>query len=212
MVKTIFLDIGRVLVPLNYAGVLARLRDHSPLSSQEITVRLQTTDTVALYETGRLTTDRFYERICGLLEMRPRLEVFKELWRDLFRPGPEDDGKYVAEGLFERLRERYRLVALSNTNEMHFGFLWESCPVIRRFHDYVLSHLVGFMKPQPDIYRLALEKAEAPPEQTLFVDDLQANLEGAAQFGIRGMLFTEAARLEADLVRQGLIDELKQEN
>ncbi len=57
------------------------------------------------------------------------------------------------------------------------------------FEPVILSYEVGLAKPELDIYRLAVEKTGAKPEECIFVDDKEKNLEPAKELGIRTVLF-----------------------
>lgn len=103
----------------------------------------------------------------------------------------------------ERLVGRVRLVLLSNTHDQHFAWLRPRLPVLERFDGLVLSCEEGFTKPDPRIYRRALEVAQAPPSRAAFFDDVQRYVDGASALGINARLFTTAARFVADLEALG---------
>ena len=58
---------------------------------------------------------------------------------------------------------------------------------------------LGGSKPDPTVFRAALERAESRPEATLFIDDARANVEAARALGIASLLFTGARALASDL-------------
>jgi 2-haloacid dehalogenase len=98
-----------------------------------------------------------------------------------------------------------RLYALTN-------FSHETWPVARarfdflgRFEDVVVSGEVGLVKPDPRIYRLAIERCRLDPARTVFVDDLPVNVEAARAEGLHGVHFTTSERLRADLVKLGAL-------
>ncbi len=74
-----------------------------------------------------------------------------------------------------------------------------------RFRDIVVSGDERLVKPDPAIYALALDRFGLRAEEALFVDDNAANIDAAAAMGIHAVLFTDAARLRAELVRVGLL-------
>jgi putative hydrolase of the HAD superfamily len=55
------------------------------------------------------------------------------------------------------------------------------------------------VKPEPDIYRLLQSRYALQPERTLFIDDLQGNIDTARELGWQGIHFQSAAQLRADL-------------
>jgi HAD superfamily hydrolase (TIGR01509 family) len=57
----------------------------------------------------------------------------------------------------------------------------------------VISAEVHMHKPQPEIYRLAAERLAVPPEECIFVDDLQENCEGAEAVGMTAVRHRNAA-------------------
>ncbi len=79
---------------------------------------------------------------------------------------------------------------------------------LSRFDVLVWSYQLGMAKPDPAIYRHLLKELGTRPEETLFIDDRQVNIDAANAMGIKGVLFTDIDRLRADLVAQGLDAEL----
>ncbi|RRO13826.1 HAD family hydrolase [Saccharopolyspora rhizosphaerae] len=65
----------------------------------------------------------------------------------------------------------------------------------------VLSGVVGFAKPEAEIYRIAARRIGVRPEECVFVDDLRRNVEGAVAAGMVGInhadLEATAVELEA---------------
>jgi putative hydrolase of the HAD superfamily len=77
---------------------------------------------------------------------------------------------------------------------------------LRRYLRVALSSCyVGLRKPDPAIYRRALDILGSPPDRTLFIDDRQENVDGAATAGIKAMRFTGAEVLKAELGKMGVL-------
>ncbi len=74
-----------------------------------------------------------------------------------------------------------------------------------RFRDIVVSGEEKLLKPDPAIYRLALDRFGLRPADALFVDDRQINVDGAEAIGISAHLFTGADDLRERLTREGLL-------
>ena len=74
-----------------------------------------------------------------------------------------------------------------------------------RFRSIVVSGDERLVKPDPAIYRLALDRFGLKAEEAVFVDDNAANIAGAAALGIHAILFEGAEPLRAELVRLGLL-------
>ena len=75
----------------------------------------------------------------------------------------------------------------------------------RRFRDIVVSGREKLLKPDPAIYRLALDRFGLAPREALFVDDRPINVHGAEAVGMRGHVFTGADDLRRRLEAEGLL-------
>lgn len=81
-----------------------------------------------------------------------------------------------------------------------------TAPVFDHFRDIVVSGKELLVKPDPAIYRLALDRFGLSGPDSIFVDDRDDNIAAAEAFGIRGHHFSDADRLRAELVALGLLD------
>jgi HAD superfamily hydrolase (TIGR01509 family) len=68
----------------------------------------------------------------------------------------------------------------------------------------VLSHEVRAIKPEPDIYHLAAQRAGVPPDRIFFCDDIPAHVDAARAAGWQAEVFTSAGGLIDALDRRGL--------
>ena len=110
-----------------------------------------------------------------------------------------------AKELLEELRGRYRLAALSNSNELHWERNTNELRIIELFEFAISSHEVGLCKPDPRIYKTALERANvSSPDAIVFFDDLAANVEAAKSVGLRAYQVRGVDELRARLVSEGL--------
>ena len=65
---------------------------------------------------------------------------------------------------------------------------WELLPFTELFDDVLDSHEVGLRKPNPAIYRLALERLGVEATRAVFLDDVQSNVDAATAVGLHGIL------------------------
>lgn len=84
-------------------------------------------------------------------------------------------------------------------------FVEKEAAFFARFRDIVVSGEEKMMKPDPAIYWLALDRFGLRPEDALFVDDRQINVNGAEAIGLRSHLFTEPEGLRARLRAERLL-------
>ena len=107
--------------------------------------------------------------------------------------------------LLEQLRQRQRdhadlrLYYLSNMPIRFARLLERRHDLAGWFEGGVFSGDVHTAKPEPAIYRLLQQRYDLEPAQTVFIDDLPANVDVAQTLGWRGIRFESAAQLEADL-------------
>lgn len=107
------------------------------------------------------------------------------------------------------LKARGLLTAiLSNIGDTTQQAMERELKWLGRFDVLVWSYQLRMAKPDPAIYRYTLEKLGTRPEETLFIDDRQENIEAAQALGIQALQFTTAGQLRADLIAQGLDQEL----
>jgi glucose-1-phosphatase len=166
----------------------------------EIPVRLRSSDLVTRFETGRIDPRSFVRELSGILELNTTYEGFCEIWMSIFLPDT-----LIPESLIELLSERYRLLLLSNTNQIHFEMLRDAYPLLRHFDDHVLSYQVGALKPSARIYQEAIARANCRPEECFFTDDIAAYTDAARQHRIDAVQFQSLAQLESELRKRAVL-------
>ncbi len=197
--KALIFDLGKTLVQFDFARGYRALEGLCPHPAAEIPRRLAGTGLVEKFETGLVEPRDFVEQMSGALELRVDYGRFCEIWGSIFLD------TLVPDSLLEALHARYRLVLLSNTNALHFEFIRERyAPLLRHFDGFVLSYEVKSMKPQPGIYRAAIETAGCRAGECFYTDDIPAYVEGARAQGIDAVQFQDAAQLERDLLARGI--------
>jgi HAD superfamily hydrolase (TIGR01509 family) len=69
------------------------------------------------------------------------------------------------------------------------------------FDHVLISALMGMMKPDPTVYRVALQAVHALPHEAVFIDDSLVNVRGAQPLGIHTILFRPELDLKAEITR-----------
>lgn len=199
MTQALLFDLGDVIVGLDFPRAYRAAAELSRYSAEEIPQVIHRAKLASPYERGELSTDDFYRRFLETLGIDIPFEQFRALWQDMFHAEP-----LLSEDLLAGLARRHRLVLVSNTNELHFRYIERRYRLLRHFHERVLSYEVGLMKPDAGIYETAIKRARCPAPACLFVDDKQANVEGARQAGLDAVRFEGQGRLEEELIRRGV--------
>ena len=108
--------------------------------------------------------------------------------------------------ILNELRARgMRLYSLTNFSTETFPIARSRFPFLSWFEDVVMSGEFGVTKPDPRIYRIAIERCHLAPGRTVFVDDLPANVEAAREHGFHALHFTGPEKLRADLRALGAL-------
>jgi HAD superfamily hydrolase (TIGR01509 family) len=108
--------------------------------------------------------------------------------------------------MFQRLSKSYRLGLLSNTDPVHVAHLESTYGFFRYFPKPVriYSCRVGTSKPNPLIFRAALEACKVRAEQAVYIDDIPVYAEAARALGCTGIHFRSPEQLYGDLEALGI--------
>ncbi|MGO9227624.1 MAG: HAD family hydrolase [Bryobacteraceae bacterium] len=199
MYRAILLDLGNVLIDLDFSGGYSALEGLCPYPEAEIRRRIAATDLPARFETGLVGSRDFHAELGALLELKVDYDRFCAIWNSIFR------GVLIPEGMIEGLARRYRLVMVSNTNPIHFEMVQRRYPVLRHFHERALSYQVKAMKPRPEIYLEAVRLAGCRAGECFYADDIPAFTEAARTLGIDAVTFESAAQISVEMCRRGIV-------
>jgi FMN phosphatase YigB (HAD superfamily) len=200
MIKNFIFDLGNVIVSFDHrktAAGLAAVCAHTP---EVVFGKAISSPLVQQYNLGKITSADFFAAVKRELDLQMDFAQFSQAWNCTFAMEP-----LVSERFIENLSRKYKLLLLSDTNELHFDYIREHFSVLDYFSDFILSHKAGAAKPSPEIFKIAVKAAGCLPEECLFIDDLAPNVEGARRAGLDALQFVSAAKLETDLKERGLI-------
>jgi epoxide hydrolase-like predicted phosphatase len=149
-------------------------------------------------EKGRISEAEFLRRVEAELD-GARLDSFRETYFAHLRPNtPMID-------YMRSLADRGLRMALLTNNVREWEPHWRSkLPEIDEIFELVVdSAFVGMRKPDPEIYRLTLDRlgGELALEDCVFVDDVEVNCDAARALGMRAVHFTETDQAIADIER-----------
>lgn len=196
----IMLDMGKVLLEIDPRRFAEHMRGLTGMDEKELARIFLHNGLVPKYETGRLDDGEFHREVCAKCGIEIGREDFEKVWNSIFARQP-----ILPDRLLSYLSTRAQLWIVSNTNRLHFDFISTRYSFLRHFRGYVLSHEVGFLKPDPRIFQHALKRAQAKPSETFFVDDQLANVEAARRLGMDAVQFVSAFRFEEELRRRGIL-------
>ncbi|MBC8344795.1 MAG: HAD family phosphatase [Candidatus Marinimicrobia bacterium] len=200
MIKTIFFDIGNVLIHIHPDRYIQYLADSTDLPIDVIKDAFPLEVHYA-YERGEISGHEFF---LSFREALPQPCCLKE--SDFWRGWQKLLGKETAVvPLLQTLSANYDIWLLSNTNPQHIRDELESQV---SFLDYIdggiYSFDAGSRKPDSAIYEYALEKSGAKANESVFIDDLKDNINAAEKQGFIGIHYVGEDQLLEDLNNLGI--------
>jgi putative hydrolase of the HAD superfamily len=200
VIRALIFDLGNVVIPFDFRRGYAAMQPYCSYPAEEIPRRIRPTGLVPRYETGKISSEAFVEELCRALDLRVSFEQFCELWSAIFLPGT-----LIPEDFLRSLGGRYPLIALSNTNELHFRQVRARYPVIAVFDHLVLSFEAGCAKPDRRIYEQAVACTGCSASECLFIDDVEAYVEGARVVGIEAVRFEYLSQLQSEFFSREIL-------
>ena len=199
MIKTIIFDLGNVIVPYDYATAYEQLERACEIPKEEMPALIFSSELYKSFEMGLISTQEFFTEVTKVLRLKMEHDQFCKTWSSIYLPTP-----LISEELIAALAAKYRLLALSDTNPIHFPVVLATYPLLKRFDRYVLSYQVGAVKPSFKIFQAAIDEAKCLPDESLFIDDVLLNVEGARRFGMNAVQFKSQEQLEKEFVTYGV--------
>ena len=201
MVTWFLFDLGNTLIKLAYERVLENICRNATATRDQVVDVLEKAGGYRDMERGAVTFLDFYHFVVDTCGYRSSIQDFRRVWSDFFdgtMPGMED--------LLDRVREKYRVAFLSNSNEVHAEIIPRHFSALFQKDDrFILSHRFRVAKPDPEIFRRALEVLGALPHHVVFIDDLIENVLAARTLGMRAFQFVDADSLTRQLEGESLL-------
>jgi putative hydrolase of the HAD superfamily len=200
MIEVILFDLGNVILPFNNYQIAEKLSRFSQRREfqdpQKIFSYLFDLEKGVIndFDRGRVSPSDFFQSIKKYLNLSISFETFIPIWTDIFI-----ENKEVSE-IIRSLKGRWRLGLLSNTDPLHFSYILSKFSVISTFDKFILSHEVGFKKPDARIFQKAMEWASVEPQKILFIDDTKGHVDAALSLGMQGIHFISAQQLKKELL------------
>ena len=203
MIKTIFFDIGGVLIDIHPERTYQYLSDSADVEVSMVKESFPW-DAHDQYERGIMNNEDWFITYKESLPQPCCLKRsdFWNAWKLLL--GEEKN----TVNILEALNKQYSIWLLSNTNPKHIQDEIEKRYLFPSLvNGAVYSFDVGVRKPEKEIYEIAMQRANANPQECLFIDDLLENIQAAKQIGIEGVHFISSEQLKQELVYLGIINE-----
>jgi putative hydrolase of the HAD superfamily len=179
MIKNIIFDFGNVFINLDK---FATERELYKLRNEKLTIEIRELN--ILYETEKITTQELIESLQKFIPKATENQLIYA-WNAILKDFPKYRLEFIQKLASE---QRYTLILLSNTNELHINWIKEHVSFFSVFKScfdaFYLSHEINIRKPDTRIFEFVLEQHQLNPNETLFIDDTKENTDAAATLGI----------------------------
>jgi len=188
IIKYIVFDFGGVLLDIDYQRTYDALSRLLNLSFEPDLLPDDVKKVLIDYETGHLQTESFIWNIqrWNKSNNTPLPDEIISAWNAMLIGWNPDKFAFLM-----ALKEKYSLYLLSNTNELHLNWVYNN---LRDNHNIIdfdyrfftktyYSHQIGMRKPNEDIFNFVIQDKKLNPSEILFIDDIEANVEGGKSAG-----------------------------
>lgn len=194
-------DLGNTLIKIAYERVLGNICRDADVKRDRLVDIFEGAGGYRDLERGAVSFQEFYEYLCDKAGYRGSVRDLHAIWSDFF-----DGSLPGAEELVDRIRAKYRVAFLSNSNEVHAELIPRAFGTLFRKDDrFIFSYRFKVAKPDPEIYLRALEVLGTLPQHTVFIDDLLENILAARQIGMRAFQYIDTPSLVRELEAEGLL-------
>ena len=190
-IKAIIFDLGNVLIKVDFERMLInQMKDQLGSTAQEVMETAYNDDLFRKFCTGKISPASFHQKLSAKFNLNMSYEIFKVKWCDIFEPiggMPE---------LLSELSKNYKIGLLSDTDPIHWQYVLNKYQFLQSIKNPTLSFEAGYMKPSPELYRMASENTKCKIRECLFIDDRFVNVEGARAAGMEAVQFKELKQLK----------------
>ena len=197
--RAIIFDIGRVLIRVDVSRAMDGLASGLSLTPQEAWSASEKDPRWLDWQEGRISPRDWFLHLSKRLGTSLTFDQFSEVWNRALDPNP-----IHSESFLENLSKNYRLALLSNTDPIHMSNDEARFPFFRFFPIRIYSYRVGASKPDPLIYREALQACKVRAEEAVYIDDIAAYAEAAQRLGMTGIVFQSPEQLQSNLRSLGI--------
>jgi putative hydrolase of the HAD superfamily len=192
-IRAVFFDFGGVIMRTEYQAPRQQLAERFNMDDDEIDRVVFGSESARRAALGEITEQAHWMEVLKRFK-QPASEM--QAFQDAFFGGDVIDRGLL--GIIRSLRGRVHTGLISNAWSGLRDYLARE-KMIDLFDTLVISAEVGKLKPEAGIFTLALERAGVRAEESIFLDDFEANIEGCERVGMTGILFKDPQQALAQL-------------
>lgn len=191
-IKVVMFDLGNVIICFDHMISAKRLAAYCDKKPEEIYNLFFASPLAERFDRGEISGEQFFAEIKNILNLNNiSYEDFCDIWNQIF---------WQREGISEVIdlicAKFEKFIIISNVNKLHFEYIYENFPIVRKADEIILSYEVGVLKPDPLIYEIAIEKSGVKPEEIFYTDDREELVTAAHCLGINAVVFRDPNQLK----------------
>ena len=183
-IEAVIWDLGGVILRTEDRSMRAAWESRLGLSEGELDKLVFAGEMGRKAALGQAQAEDVWRWVGSRLDLAP--EELERLQREFWQ-GDQLDGALVR--FIRELRRYCRTALLSNAWPGMRQMIENEWGVADCFDDLFISAELGLAKPDPKVYRLALERLDLPPARAVFIDDFTENVRAASTLGLRAIQF-----------------------
>lgn len=187
-IKNIIFDFGGVIYDVRYENLFESMQRYGVRGMESYYTKCSQTHEMDLFETGMMSTPDFRDYLRKATHLDISDDQVDGILNSMLLGLPRER---VA--LLLALRQKYRVFLFSNTNEVHCKFFTEEAAekygfdvFDKCFEAVYYSHTMHLRKPFVEGFLQIIQEQHLVPEETVFIDDNEYNVEGARKAGLIG--------------------------
>ncbi|WP_299122342.1 HAD-IA family hydrolase [uncultured Winogradskyella sp.] len=196
-IKTLIFDFGDVFINLDKQGAMQNALN---LFNPD-TFETDMLETNIKYEIGKISTSEFIEFYASKFSNLTDNEIV-DAWNFIIKDFPKHRFDFI-NNLAQK--NRYQLILLSNTNDMHIDCIKDSVPFYNNFKNcfdaFYLSQEIHLRKPNTDIFEFVLAENNLISNECFFIDDTKDNTDTAEKLGFHTWNIDETREDVVDLFK-----------
>lgn len=196
-IKTLIFDLGGVIYNIDIQKGIDNFKKIGFVDADQYIGHFIHSGIFVQWEKGELSPEEFRKEIKKLSTVPLTDKQIDDAWCSIMLDIPRD-----RIDLLLALRKKYKLLLLSNTNPIHIlvstpkELAQYELTMDDLFDKCYYSYEMGAIKPDPTIFELLLKDAQVKPEECLFLDDGQKNIDTAHQLGFKTYHVTPGENLD----------------
>ncbi len=199
-IQAIIFDLGEVVFNCSFDRTFEYWATLTGENADALKQRFVFGDLFEAFERNDISPDEFRQDAARQLGCDISEEDFAKGWNAIYM-----DAVPGIDNLLNKLRQQYKLVALTNTNSVH-ATVWTGryAELFVHFDKIFSSHEMRVRKPEAAAFRMVLDYLQLPAGEVLFLDDKEEYLAGAQRLGIETIQVTSFGQMVSDMEMKGV--------